>query len=65
MKDLDGLIGKVTKTVNHEIKKGEFLGALLAPLAALIVQPVISSAVNGLSGRRVRKWGRRYIDKKF
>ena len=43
------LIDEVTKTVKHEMKKLErgFLGALLAPLAASLVQPVISSIVKG------------------
>ena len=39
--------------VKHEIKKQEsgFLGALLAPLATSLVQPVISAVVKGISGR--------------
>ena len=39
------LIDGATKSVKDEIKKqeGGFLGALLAPLAASLVQPVISS----------------------
>ena len=43
------LIDEVTKTVKHEMKKleGGFLGALLAPLAASLVQPVISLIVKG------------------
>ena len=38
------LIVRITKAVEHQIKKqeGGFLGALLAPLAASVVQPVIS-----------------------
>ena len=38
------LIDRITKAVEHQIKKqeGGFLGALLAPLAASVVQPVIS-----------------------
>ena len=37
------LIDRITKAVEHQIKKqeGGFLGALLAPLAASVVQPVI------------------------
>ena len=56
------LIGRVTKAVKHEIKKqeGQFLGALLAPLAALLLQPVISSVVKGIIGRRVMSAGRGY-----
>ena len=51
---------RVTKTVKHAIKnqEGGFLGALLAPLAASIVQPVISSVVKSISGRG-------YMNKKF
>ena len=54
-------------SVKHEIKKqeGEFLGALLAPLATSVVQPVISSVGKGISGRRVRRVGRGYINKIF
>ena len=38
------LINRITKAVEHQMKKqeGGFLGALLAPLAASVVQPVIS-----------------------
>ena len=35
---------------------------MLAPLAALLVQPVISSVVKGISGRGVRRAVRGYID---
>ena len=46
LEDSGVLIDRVTKTLKHEIKKvDEFLGALWALLAALIVQPVISSVV--------------------
>ena len=40
--DLSVLIDEGTETVKDEIKKqeGGFLGALLAPLAASLVQPV-------------------------
>ena len=57
----------VTETVEHEMKKqeGEFRHALLAPLVASSVQPAISSAVKGLSGRGIRRTGREYIDKNF
>ena len=55
------------ETVKHEIKKQEdgILGALLAPLATSLVQPVISSVLKGISGRGVRRTGRGYMDKKF
>ena len=38
------LIDRITKAVEHQMKKqeGGFLGAVLAPLAASVVQPVIS-----------------------
>ena len=44
---------------------GGFIGALLAPLAASIVQPVISSVVKDISGRGVRRAGRGYMHKNF
>ena len=67
LEDLDVLIHGVTETVKHEIKKqeGGFLGALLAPLAALLVQPVIPSVLKGISGRGVRRTGREYMNKNF
>ena len=53
LEDSGVLIDGVNETVKHEIKKqeGEFLGALLAPLAASLVQPLISSILKGISGR--------------
>ena len=62
LEDLSVLIYWVTGNVKHEIKKkeGRFLGALLAPFAVLLVQPVISSVVKGISGRGVRRAGRGY-----
>ena len=38
------LIVRITKAVEHQIKKqeGGFLGALLAPLLSSVIQPVIS-----------------------
>ena len=67
LEDSDVLIHGVTETAKHEIKKQEarFLGALLAPLAASLVQPVISSVVKGISGRGVRRTGREYMNKNF
>ena len=38
---------------------------LLAPLAVSVGQPVISSVVKSLSGRGIRRAGRRYMNKKF
>ena len=67
LKDSSVLIDGVTETEKHEIEKqeGRFFGALLAPLAALLAQPVISSIVEGISGRGVRRAGREYVNKKF
>ena len=49
-------IDGVNERAKHEIKKqeGVFLGALLTPLTASSVQPVISSVVKGISWRGVR-----------
>ena len=46
-------------------KQGRFLGALLALLAASLVQLVIPSAVKVISGRGVKRAGRGYMDEKF
>ena len=61
------IIRSLELTVKHEIERQEdrFLEALLAPLAALLVQPMISSLVKGISGGRVRRAGRGYINKLF
>ena len=65
LEDSGVLIDGVNETVKDEIKKQEngFLGVLLAPLAISLVQPVISSAVKGISGRGVRRAGRGYMVK--
>ena len=54
------LVDKVTEAAKDEkkIQEGGFLRALLAPLAASLLQPVISSVVKGISGRRVKRAGR-------
>ena len=67
LEDSGVLIDGVTETVKHEIKKteGVFLGALLAPFAASLVQPVISSVVKGMSGTGVRRAERGYMNQKF
>ena len=54
------LVDEVTETVKHETKEKncQFLGALL-------VQPVISSVVKGISGGGVRRPRRWYTDKRF
>ena len=61
------LIDGVTETVKDEIKKqaGRFLGALLAPSVASMVQPVISSVIKGINGRRVRRAETGYMDANF
>ena len=60
-------MNRITGAVKDEMQKqeGGFLGALLAPLAASIVQPVISSVVKGISRREVRRAGKGYMDKTF
>ena len=54
------LVDEVTEAVKDEkkIQESGFLRALLAPLAASLLQPVISSVVKGISGRRVKRAGR-------
>ena len=58
------LVDGIIETVKHEMKK-QFLEALLAPLNASLMQPVISSAVIAISGRWVKRSGRAYVDKMF
>ena len=66
LEDFLVLLDGVTETVKNEIKKeGGFRGALLAPLAASLVQPVIFSVVKGISGRGVRRTGTGYMVKNF
>ena len=67
LEDLGVLIDGITETVKDELKNQEsgFLGALLAPLADSLVQPVISSVVKGISGRGVRRAGAGYMDENF
>ena len=67
LEDLGVLIDGITETIKHETKKqeGRFLGALLAPQAASLVQPVISSVVKGIRERGVGRVGIGYIDKQF
>ena len=67
LEDSGVLTDGVTETVKYEIKKqeGRFLRAVLAPLAASLVQPVISSVIQGINGRGVRRAGRGYMDQKF
>ena len=63
LEDLGVLIERVTETVKHEIK--QFLGVLLALLAASLAQLVFFSVVKGISGRGVRRAGRGYMDENF
>ena len=67
LEDSGVLIDGVTETVKHEITKqeGGFLGILLAPLAASLVEPAISSVVKSISETGFRRAGRGYIDKNF
>ena len=67
LEDSGAVIDGVTEAVKHELKKQEdrFLGALLVPLAASLVQPVISSVVKGISEREVRRAERGYMNKIF
>ena len=53
-----------SKTWNKK-QGGGSLGTLLAPLAASVVQPVISSVVKGINERGVKRTGRGYMDKNF
>ena len=64
LEDSGVLTDGVSETVKHEIKQERgFLGTLLAHLIASIMQPVMSSRVKGISGRRVRQAGVRYMIK--
>ena len=67
LEDSNLLIDGITETVKHEIKKqeGGFLPAFLAPLAASLVQPVVSIVGKGISGRGIRTAGRGYTHKHF
>ena len=64
LEDSNVLTYGITKTVKNEIKKqeGEFLPAWLVPLASSLLQPIIYSVVKGISGREIRRAGRRYRD---
>ena len=59
----DGVTGTVKKKKQQQ--EGAFLGALLAPLATSLLQPVMSFIAKGISGRGVRRAGARNMDKKF
>ena len=55
------------KQYNMEQKKQivGFLGVLLAHFVTSLVEPVISTVVNGINGKVSRKTGRGYMDKKI
>ena len=62
LENLGVLIDGVPETKKQE---GRFLGALLTPLTASIVQLVISSAIKRISRREVRRAGRGCMNKNF
>ena len=53
-----------SKTQNKK-QEGRFPGALLAPIAASLVQPTISSVVKGISRGGVKRAGRGCMNKNF
>ena len=59
LEDSNVSIDGISETVKHEIRKkeGVILVALLTPLATSLVQLMISSVVEGISGREVRRAG--------
>ena len=61
------LIDGVTEAVKHEVEKqeGGFFGALLAHLAASLVQSEISAVVKGISVRAIRRAGKGYMNENF
>ena len=66
LEDSGVLIDGVTETVNLEQKtRKQTSWSFLSTFTASLVQPVISSAVKGISGRGVRRAGRRYMDNNF
>ena len=71
IKSLDNssvLIDVVTEIAKHEIKKkqeGRFRWALLTSLAASVVQPVVSSVVNIICEREVRRAGKGNMNTNF
>ena len=67
LEDLNVLSDGITETVILETKKqeGGFLSALLAPLAASWMEPVISTLVKVVIVRGVGRVGRGYMNKKF
>ena len=50
-----------SKTWNKKKQEGKYLGALLAPSPASLVQPVIYSVVKDIHGRGFRRTARGYM----
>ena len=67
LEDSNVLMMVLLKQWNMKEKKqeGEFLPALLAPLATSLVQPVTYSVVKGIRERGVSRAGRGYMNKTF
>ena len=59
------LINGITEIVKNEIEKaeGRYIPTLLAPLAASLVQPMISLVIKGISERGIRRAEKLYMDK--
>ena len=55
----------LTDGIRNKKQEGGFLPAFLGPLAASLVQLVLSSVVKGISGRGVRRAGKGYMNKNF
>ena len=68
LQDSNVFIDRIPETVKHKTKKPKrWISSCFvsASLVASLVQIVISSVVIGVSGRKVRRAGREYLDKKF
>ena len=63
LEDSNVLTKSITESLKYEIKKqeGQFLPAMLAPLAVSLVQAVISSEVKSIS-RQVSFWETIYLE---
>ena len=61
LEDSGVLIDGATETAKHEIKKQEdgSLGAMMATMAASLIQPVVSSLINAISEREVKRTEKR------
>ena len=67
VEDSGVLTDGVTETVNHEVKKTrwQISWSFLNTFSQLWVQTIISSLVEGISGRGVKRAERRCMDKDF